>query len=103
MESLEAKEIYSIPASFPWCIAISESQPSGDEFPTLRLSRTDGKDMTVIYGISFVGVALTALGVALMVLGTSEGNFVAGVGCLLFAVAGIWMRLTDRRHSRLRS
>ena len=46
MESVEAKERYPIPNSFAWCPASSESLPSGGEFPTLRLSRTDGKDVT---------------------------------------------------------
>ena len=100
MQFVEAKEKYRIPASFAWCDAISESQPSGDELHTIRLSRIDGNNMTVIFQISFVGVALTALGV---VLGTSTGHLIAGVGCLLFAVAGFWMRLSDRRHSRLKS
>ncbi len=103
MQFVEAKERDPIPASFAWCNATSEPQPSGDGFPTLRLSRTDDNNMTAIYGTSFVGVALTALGVALVALGTSEGNFIAGVGCLLFAIAGIWMRLMDGRHSRLKS
>ena len=105
MAFIEAHERFPMPtpALRAWRDASSGQLPSEEKFPTLRLSQTDEKYMTAINGISFVGVALTALGVVLMALGTPDGNFVAGAGCLLFAVAGVWMRLTARRHSQLNS
>ena len=105
MQFIEAEERSEMPSPPPyaWCNASSGPLPSREKFPTLSVSWTYGTNMTVIYRISYAAVALIALGMILVGLGLTDGNFVAGAGCLLFAVAGIWLRLTDRRYSRLKS
>ena len=105
MAFIEAKEKWAMPspAAYAWCDASSGPSQSVEGFSTLTLSQADHSNMTVIYGMSFVGVALIAFGVTLLAFGVSNGNFVAGAGCLFFAAAGVWMRLTDRRHSTLKN
>ena len=104
MQVVEAEEISEMPPLTPhsWCMASSGPLPS-KKFPTLRVSSTYGNNMTVIYRISYAAVALIVLGMILVGFDMPDGNFVAGVGCLLFAAAGIWLRLTDRHHSRSKS
>ena len=105
MQFVKAEERWAMPSPAPsaWCNASSGPLPSREKFSTLSVSLTYGNNMTVIYRISYAAVALIALGMILAGLGMPDGNFVAGVGCLLFAAAGVWMRLTDRRHSRSKS
>ncbi len=105
MAFVEAKEKWAMPSPAPraWCDASSGPLPSREKFTTLSVSLMYGNNMTVIYRISYAAVALIVLGMILVGFNVPDGNFVAGAGCLLFAVAGIWLRLTDRRHSRLKS
>ncbi len=105
MPFVEAKERWKMPSPAPdaWCNASDGPLPSREKFPTLSVSLTYGNSMTVIYRISYVAVALIVLGMILVGFDMPDGNFVAGAGCLLFAGAGIWLRLKDRRQSRLKS
>ena len=104
MQFLEAEERWAMPPppTGAWCDASSGPLPS-KKFHTLSVSRTYGNSMTVIYRISYAAVALIALGIVLVGFDMPDGKFVAGAGCLLFAGAGIWLRLKDGRQSRLKS
>ena len=103
MPFVEAKEYYPVPVLRGWCIASSASIRGEEKFQTATSDPREGNNMTAIYNISFVGVGLILLGLILMMFDVSDGNFVAGTGCLLFAVAGIWAQLRRRRHSQLNS
>lgn len=100
MEFVEARERYPLPATYAWCTAIRESLASWGEFPTLSPIAGDVLRMRMALDMSKLGFAFFAVGVVLMALGFSDGTFVAGTGCLLIAIAGIRMRLIDRRRSR---
>ncbi len=100
MEFVEARERYPLPATYAWCVAVSESLASAKEFPTLSPIAREVLRMRLALNMSKFGFAFLAIGVVLMALGFSDGTFVAGTGCLLIAIAGIRMRLIDRRRSR---
>ena len=101
MEFVKARESHRIPAVYAWCVAVSESLASVKEFPTFGPIAGDVVRMRLALDMSKFGLACLAIGVFVMALGFPDGTFLAGVGCLLFAIAGIRLRLINWRRSRL--
>jgi len=105
MTYLEAKEPWPVPAVNPsvWRRAHGELPPITSNSHVLKLTPMADRDLTSVLRLSFAGVGLIALGFVAALFGVTAGYFAAGVGCVIVAGVGIYIRLSDRAWLKARS